>query len=257
MATFKTWTFSCLLGAPIQECPVACPPLSVSSYMGRLAFASCHLGLEPLRPPATFLYGHCCCTVASLCSMPWLNCTAVMLSAIWLQAEARQLPAAETNCRAALKASGGCHSPSWALLALVLSARQHIAAALAVASAALEEAGPPYEGLLLKIKVWLLTVCITQQKVCISLFTCCQGCVTSQYNGLPATQEVSLQVLGSPVYYQASCQVNAERCSLLFVFFPLSSLQETKLFCLFLWSLQLGRSHASAAMALLRQTSWL
>ena len=72
-----------------------------------------------------------------------------------LQAEARQLSAAETNCRAALKASGGCHSPAWALLALILSARQHISAALAVASAALEEAGPSYEGLLLKIKVQL------------------------------------------------------------------------------------------------------
>ena len=72
-----------------------------------------------------------------------------------MQAEGRQLPAAETNCRAALKASGGCHPPSWALLALVLSARQHIPAALAVAAAALEEAGPAYEGLLLKIKVGL------------------------------------------------------------------------------------------------------
>ena len=72
-----------------------------------------------------------------------------------MQAEGRQLPAAETNCRAALKASGGCHPPSWALLALVLSARQHIPAALAVAAAALEEAGPAYEGLLLKIKVRL------------------------------------------------------------------------------------------------------
>jgi hypothetical protein len=35
----------------------------------------------------------------------------------------------------------------------VLSARQHIPAALAVAAAALEEAGPACEGLLLKIKV--------------------------------------------------------------------------------------------------------
>lgn len=69
------------------------------------------------------------------------------------QAEARQLAAAETNCKAALKASGGCHPPSWALLALLLSARQQIPAALAVAAAALEEAGPAYEGLLLKIKV--------------------------------------------------------------------------------------------------------
>lgn len=82
-----------------------------------------------------------------------------------MQAEGRQLAAAETNCRAALKASGGCHPPSWALLALVLSARQHIPAALAVAAAALEEAGPAYEGLLLKIKVgnisderWLLSL---------------------------------------------------------------------------------------------------
>lgn len=70
-----------------------------------------------------------------------------------LQAEARQLAAAETNCRAALKASGGCHPHCWALLALLLSARQEIPAALAVASAALEEAGPAHEGLLLKIKV--------------------------------------------------------------------------------------------------------
>ncbi|DBB12255.1 hypothetical protein WJX82_010413 [Trebouxia sp. C0006] len=72
-----------------------------------------------------------------------------------VQAEGRQLAAAETNCRAALKASGGCHPPSWALLALVLSARQHIPAALAVAAAALEEAGPAYESLLLKIKARL------------------------------------------------------------------------------------------------------
>ncbi|KAA6422731.1 MAG: hypothetical protein FRX49_07266 [Trebouxia sp. A1-2] len=75
-----------------------------------------------------------------------------------VQAEGRQLPAAETNCRAALKASGGCHPPSWALLALVLSARQHITAALAVAAAALEEAGPAYEGLLLKIKGFTLDI---------------------------------------------------------------------------------------------------
>ena len=70
-----------------------------------------------------------------------------------VQAEARQLAAAETNCKAALKASGGVHPPSWALLALLLSARQQIPAALAVASAAVEEAGPAYEALLLKIKV--------------------------------------------------------------------------------------------------------
>lgn len=70
-----------------------------------------------------------------------------------VQAEARQLAAAETNCKAALKASGGVHPPSWALLALLLSARQQIPAALAVAAAAVEEAGPAYESLLLKIKV--------------------------------------------------------------------------------------------------------
>ena len=70
-----------------------------------------------------------------------------------MQAEARQLAAAEQNSRAALKASAGSHGPSWALLALVLSARQHLPAALAVATAGLQEAGPAYETLLLKIKV--------------------------------------------------------------------------------------------------------
>ena len=123
-----------------------------------------------------------------LCSMLWLRCTMIiglMVVAMWLQAEARQLPAAETNCRAALKASGGCHPPSWALLALILSARQHIAAALAVASAALEEAGPSYEGLLLKIKVWPLALCITQSQICSCL-------LTSQSNRPPATLKVSL-----------------------------------------------------------------
>ncbi|KAL3145534.1 hypothetical protein ABBQ32_003359 [Trebouxia sp. C0010 RCD-2024] len=72
-----------------------------------------------------------------------------------VQAEARQLAAAETNCKAALKASGGVHPPSWALLALLLSARQQTPAALAVATAAVQEAGPAYERLLLKIKARL------------------------------------------------------------------------------------------------------
>lgn len=80
-------------------------------------------------------------------------CTKYFSFSSSFQAEARQLAAAETNCKAALKASGGCHPLSWALLALLLSARQRIPAALAVAAAALEEAGPAYEGLLLKIKV--------------------------------------------------------------------------------------------------------
>lgn len=70
-----------------------------------------------------------------------------------MQAEARQLAAAEQNCRQAVKASGGAHGPSWALLALVLSARHQLSAALAVVAAALQEAAPAYEGLLLKIKV--------------------------------------------------------------------------------------------------------
>ena len=94
-----------------------------------------------------------------------------------MQAEARQLAAAETNCRAALKASGGCHPPAWGLLALLMSARQRIPAALAVASAALEEAGPAYEGLLLKIKVMLLHCWALMRKHGIG----CGSCTVKNY----------------------------------------------------------------------------
>lgn len=70
-----------------------------------------------------------------------------------LQAEARQLPAALQHAQQALAASQGEHGPSWALLALVLSAQQELPQALAASEAGFSQAGPTYSPLLLKIKV--------------------------------------------------------------------------------------------------------
>ena len=72
---------------------------------------------------------------------------------LWLQAEARQLPAALQHAQHALAASQGEHGPSWALLALVLSAQQELPQALAASEAGLNQAGPNHSPLLLKIKV--------------------------------------------------------------------------------------------------------
>ena len=110
------------------------------------------------------------------------NHSCLIATAYLVQAEARQLAAAEQNCRQAVKASGGAHGSSWALLALVLSARHQLPAALAVVAAGLQQAGPAYESLLLKIKVGLQTACC--------LGCCCCWAATSRSSlQKPATED--------------------------------------------------------------------
>ena len=95
------------------------------------------------------MHGRCCHTPARACS----HAHHAQTASLCLQAEARQLPAALQHAQQALAVSQGEHGPSWALLALVLSAQQELPQALAASEAGLSQAGPTHSPLLLKLKV--------------------------------------------------------------------------------------------------------
>ncbi|CAD7695952.1 unnamed protein product [Ostreobium quekettii] len=80
----------------------------------------------------------------------------VLYNMALLHAESRQYTEALKNGRAALSVSEGLLAPAWALVALILSGRRELSAALEVLDGALSEVNEVYESMFVSIKSKLL-----------------------------------------------------------------------------------------------------